>query len=117
RKYTITPIANSYELFLWGREFNNCAYTYLSEILEGEYYFYILSGKNNEQYMLSVCCVTEELAESGYYELALDRCYKSPTSSETQNIIWQLQEVKGIGNAEPPDYVWKYIDQWFEFVR
>lgn len=117
RKFTIKPISNSYELFLWGREFNNCAYTYLSEILEGEYYFYILSGKNNEQYMLSVCCVTEELAESGYYELALDRCYKSPTSSETQNIIWQLQEVKGIGNAEPPDYVWKYIDQWFEFVR
>jgi hypothetical protein len=117
RELTITPIANSYELFLAGKEFNNCAYTYLSDILEGEYYAYILNGKNNEKYMLSVVMVTEELAESGYYELSFDRCYKSSSSKETQNIIWQLQEVKGIGNSEPPDYVWKYIDQWFEFVR
>lgn len=116
-EFIIRPISNSYELLIMGKDFNNCAYTYLREILEGDYYFYILIGNNNEKFMLSISCSKEELGISGYYKLSEERSYKSSESSETHNIIWHVQEVKGIRNTEPPESVWKYIDAWFAFVR
>lgn len=49
---TIIPIRNGYELLVAGKNMKNCAYSYKSSIVNGDYFCYLLKCVSGETYMV-----------------------------------------------------------------
>lgn len=50
---TIIPIRNGYELLVAGKKMKNCAYSYKLNILNGDYFCYLLKFESGETYMVA----------------------------------------------------------------
>lgn len=106
--FIITPITNSYEIFFWGKFFQNCIFGYYREIQKEKVFAYVMHLKSNEKYIFSIRNLkmnpTEDLEDN-------------PFKYNDSKFSWSLAEFKGIRNQNPSELVWKNLEDWFKFMN
>lgn len=116
---TIIPIRNSYELLMSGKEMKNCAYSYKLNIINGDYYCYLLKFDSGEIYMVSFDRYFFSEYEMDLYK-DISLVHRSGAIQEDGSVlryVWKFSEVKGIGNSEPPRHVILELEKWLEWAR
>jgi hypothetical protein len=136
-KMTVVPIRDSYNLLIAGKKMKNCVYSYKSEMVDDEYFCYLLKFGNNREFMVgfeknflyeelySACfeesqdlCwdeffIPDLSVDSGGNQESVDEDCEVPVSGA----LWKVAEMKGFRNSDPPDYAMDELKKWLVWAR